>query len=312
MDFDKKHDGKPPFGGHPPMGDRPVRMGPPMADISWVKRQYLDVPYGTHSKAQCLDIFLPEAGEGPFPVLIHIHGGGFAMGDKRDDHMDAYLKGLAHGMAVVSIEYRLSREALFPAAVLDCRDAIRFLKAHGAEYHIDPERIALIGGSAGGNLVGMLAMNVPNGDFPGESDAGSYGELPMIRAAVDQFGPMNFLTMDDQARENGVSLVNHDEAHSPESNYLGTALQEAPELCAQANPATYASERMCPMLVQHGTVDRLVPYAQSVEFVEALRGKGLGDRVRFVPIEGADHEDKKFVSDANMNLVFDFVLEHLQ
>lgn len=310
--------GKPPFDGMPPTGDRPIRRGPPqgwnppMADISWVKRQYLDIPYGTESKAQCLDLFLPEKGDGPFPVLIHIHGGGFAIGNKRDDHMDAYLKGLHRGLAVASIEYRLSGEAIFPAAVLDCRAALRFLKAHGAEYHIDPDRIALIGGSAGGNLVAMMAMNIPNGAFPGEKQADEYSELPRIRAAVDQFGPMNFKTMDDQARQNGISNVNHDVPTSPESKYIGVAISEASqELCDQANPATYASERMCPMLVQHGTADKLVPYEQSVEFVEALKAKGLGGRVRFVPLPGANHEDKMFVAEENMDLVFDFVTKYL-
>lgn len=68
---------------------------------------------------------------------------------------------------------------------------------------------------------------------------------------------------------------------------------------------------MSAMLVQHGTVDRLVPYEQSVEFVETLKAKGLGDRVTFVPLPGADHEDKKFVADENMNLVFDFICKHM-
>lgn len=283
-----------------------------MADISWVKRQYLDVPYASDSKAQCFDLFLPEEGDGPFPVLIHIHGGGFAMGNKRDDHMDAYLKALHRGIAVGSFEYRLSWESIFPAAVLDCRAALRFLKAHAAEYKIDPNRIAFIGGSAGGNLVAMMGMNVPNGAFPGEGPADSYSELPVVRAAVPQFGPMNFKTMDDQARANGVSHVNHDEPSSPESKYLGVPVPDAPqELNDQANPATYAGEAMCPMLVQHGTVDRLVPYQQSEEFVAALQAKGLGGRVTFVPLEGADHEDKMFVADENMKLVFDFVQKHL-
>lgn len=315
--------GQPPFGGPPPFGgkpgDKPFRFGPPggfggppMADISWVKRQYLDIPYGNDSKQQCFDLFLPEEGDGPFPVLIHIHGGGFAMGNKRDDHMDAYLKGLHHGIAVGSFEYRLSWEATFPAAVLDCRSALRYLAAHAVEYKIDPKRIAFIGGSAGGNLVAMMGMNIPNGAFPGEGPADSYSELPKVKVAIPQFGPMNFKTMDDQARQNGISNVDHDVPTSPESKYLGIAIPEAPqELVDRANPATYASEAMCPMLVQHGTADKLVPFEQAVEFVDALKAKGLGNRVTFVPLEGANHEDKRFVADENMNLVFDFINKHM-
>jgi len=297
---------------HPGPGGPPPGWKPPMADISWVKRKYLDVPYGTESGAQRLDIYLPEEGDGPFPMLIHIHGGGFAMGDKRDDHMDAYLTGIKRGYAVASIEYRLSGEAIFPAAVLDCREALRFILAHGPEYKLDTDKISVIGGSAGGNLAAMMGMNIPNGWFPGEDKEKTYGELPTVKAAVDQFGPMDFKTMDAQARENKISRADHDEPFSPESQYLGIPVPDAPQsLCDSANPATYAGERMCPMLVQHGTVDRLVPYAQSVEFIEGLRSRGLGDKVEFVPIEGADHEDKLFTRSENMDLVFDFIGKHM-
>ncbi|WP_148410046.1 alpha/beta hydrolase [Murimonas intestini] len=285
---------------------------PPMADISWVKRKYLDVPYAKESKAQCLDIYLPDEGDGPFPLLVHIHGGGFAMGDKRDDHMDAYLSGIKRGFAVASVEYRLSKEAVFPAAVLDCREAIRFLRKNAAKYKINGDKIAVIGGSAGGNLAAMLAMNVPNGKFKGECPAGSYDEEPTVQAAVDQFGPMDFKAMDRQAKENGISFADHDEPFSPESKYLGIALPDAPDvLCAQANPLTYADDNMCPLLVQHGTADRLVPYGQSAEFVKCLEEKLGKGRVTFIPLEGADHEDKMFVQEKNMNLVFEFIEQHI-
>ena len=305
-------------GGLPPMDEKmgfdgpPPGWKPPMADISWVKRKYLDVPYDNQSKAQCLDIYLPEEGEGPFPVLIHIHGGGFAIGDKRDDHMDAYLTAIKKGMAAVSIEYRLSGEAIFPAAVLDCRQAIRFLRAHAKQYSLDPERFVAIGGSAGGNLAAMLGMNIPNGQFTGEGASEGYEETPYVKLAIDQFGPMNFRTMDDQARANKVSHVDHDEPFSPESKYLGIAIPDASdELIAQSNPATYISDAMVPMLVQHGTVDKLVPYGQSLEFVKAVQEKVGDDRVTFIPIMGADHEDKRFFDKENMKVVFDFIKGYL-
>lgn len=103
----------------PGLGAPPPGWTPPMADISWVRRKYLDIPYAGQSPNQRLDIYLPQEGEGPFPLLIHVHGGGFAFGDKRDDHMNAYLKALGWGWAAASVEYRLSGEAPFPAAVLD-------------------------------------------------------------------------------------------------------------------------------------------------------------------------------------------------
>lgn len=294
------------FAGPPP------GWTPPMADISWVKRKYLDIPYDDKSKAQCMDIYLPDEGEGPFPALIHIHGGGFAIGDKRDDHMDAYLKAVKRNMAAISIEYRLSGEAIFPAAVLDVRQAVRYIRENAAKYCIDPDKLIAIGGSAGGNLAAMLGMNIPNGEFEGEEAAGSYKETPYVRLAIDQFGPMTFKSMDAQARANGISNVEHDEPSSPESKYLGVPLPEASDdLAAKADPAYYISSNMTKMLVQHGTADRLVPYEQSVQFVNAVREKLGAGQIEFVPLEGADHEDKRFFADDNMKLVFDFINRNL-
>lgn len=289
----------------------PAMFTPPMADISWVKRKYLDIPYG-ESKSQAIDIYLPDEGEGLFPVIVHIHGGGFMIGDKRDDHMDAYLDGIRRGYAVASVEYRLSGEAKFPAAVLDVREAIRFLREHGKEYHLDTDRIGLIGGSAGANLAAMLAMNVPNGEFPEENTEAIRQTNPYVKTAVCQFGPMNFATMEEQAEANGISETHENPAEMPESKYLGVSIAEAAEeLIASANPATYASEHMCPILVQHGTKDHLVPFAQSEEFVKAVTAKVGETKVTYVPVEDADHEDKKFTTDPNMSLVWEYFEKHL-
>lgn len=310
---------KPPFlmGEKPPFGDKPPMpsMGdfqPPMADISWVKRKFLDVAYDTQSPRQCFDLYLPEEGNGPFPLLIHIHGGAFAFGDKRDDHMDAYLTAVKRGYAVASIEYRVSGEATFPAAVLDCREAVRYIKSHAEEFMIDRDKIIAIGGSAGGNLAAMLGMNVENGAFPGEEDRTDYACQPNISLAIDQFGPVRFETMTAQAIANGVSEIHPDPAMMPERKYLGCPLDKAPaDLLAKSYPGTYTSEKMAPMLIQHGTADHLVPWAQSEEFVADLIAKGYGDRVEYIPLEGADHEDKRFFQEENMNLVFNFIERHL-
>lgn len=324
---DKPPFGAPPMGGKPPFGDKPPMgmppMGgpggpppagfvPPMADISWVKRKFLDVAYDHKSPRQCFDLYLPEVGDGPFPLLIHIHGGAFAFGDKRDDHMDAYLVGVKRGYAVASIEYRVSSEAIFPAAVLDCREAVRYMRSHAKEFKVDPNKFIVIGGSAGGNLAAMLGMNVPNGQFPGEEERSEYLCQPNVQVCIDQFGPVRFETMTAQAMANGVSEVHPNPAMMPESKYLSHPIDNAPaELLKKSYPGTYASEAMASMLVQHGTADHLVPWAQSEEFVADLKAKGYGDRVEYIPLEGADHEDKRFFREENMNLVFNFIEGHI-
>jgi carboxylesterase type B len=83
-------------------------------DTSVYKRKWLDVPYAHQSPNQCLDIYLPDEGEGPFPVIAVIHGGAFMMGNKRDVQQLPMLEGLKRGYAVVCIEYRLSGEGIFP------------------------------------------------------------------------------------------------------------------------------------------------------------------------------------------------------
>ena len=284
-----------------------------MAQVDGIARKALDVAYASASPSQRLDVFLPEEGDGPFPALIYTHGGGFAFGDKRDDHLEPYLRFLAPGMAVVAVEYRLSGEAIFPAAVLDVRQAVRFVKTHAARYRIDPSRLIAIGGSAGGNLAAMLGMNVPNGAFPGESAAACGGVQPDVLAAVDQFGPVDFKAMDAQARAGGVDIADHDLPDSPESRYLGISVAKASAaLCDQANPLTWAGPGMGRLLVQHGTADRLVPFQQSEAFVAGLRRKSLGDRVRFTPLEGADHDDPRFASGENLAIVQDFISSVLQ
>ena len=189
---------------------------------------------------------------------------------------------------------------------------MRYVKSHADEFSIDPVRVAVIGGSAGGNLAAMLGMNVPNGRFPGEEGRTEFPARPDVRAAVDQFGPVRFETMFAQAQANGISQVPPDPAMMPESKYLGVPLDKAPaELLAAAYPATYASERMAPMLVQHGTADHLVPWAQSEEFVKDLTDRGFGGKVEYVPLEGADHEDKRFFQEENMGRVFQFLNCHV-
>lgn len=300
------------FSAEPDGEGQPGGMEMKMADISWVKRKFLDVPYADQSPAQRLDLYLPEEGEGPFPLVVHMHGDGFGMGDKRDDHMDTYLKGLAHGYAIASVEYRLSGEAIFPAAVLDCREAFHFLRRHAAEYSIDPDRFCALGGSAGGNLAALMGMNIPNGQFPGEEGM-TFDTECTVQACVDQFGPMDFRHMDEQARANGVSFVDHDTPESAESSYMGGALPTlSDEWLAKADPATYINEDMAPMLVEHGCMDRLVPFMQSVNLVHAIYEKLGHGRVEFVPLPQADHEDREYSSEWNLRVLWSWLDKNLK
>ena len=291
------------------MGEGPFGM--PDADVSHIRRKWLDVPYAGISPAQQLDIYVPEEGDGPFPVILHVHGGGFEMGSKRSIHLSPILKGLERGYAVADANYRLSGEASFPAGLQDVKAAVRFLRANAQAYHLDGNQLAAWGGSAGGWYVAMLCLtaHVP------ELEDLSLGnpDVPCgVQAGVDWFGPMDFSKMDEQFAESGLGVPDHGEAHSPESRFLGARLAEIPEKVRRANPLTYAQPDIPPILIQHGRIDPLVPVQQSMILAQRLEEVVSHDRFEFDILENAGHGDPLFETDENMNRVFLFIDRHLK
>ncbi|MGE5378178.1 MAG: alpha/beta hydrolase fold domain-containing protein [Bacteroidota bacterium] len=301
MEIDEKKD--------PPALDVDVQV--PMADVSHVRRKSLDLPYASFSPSQKLDIYLPDEADGPFPVILLIHGGAFEMGDKADIEVLPYLKALARGYAVVSVNYRLSGEAVFPAGLQDIKAAIRWVRANSSHYSLDGERIAACGSSAGGNYAAMICLTANVTEF----DDPSFGNMEYpcnVQAAVDMFGPTDFLKMDAQLDENGFGPGGHGESNSPESKHIGTKISNAPLKVELSNPMTYIHERMPPLLIQHGRLDALVPVQQSIMFVEKLEKYVDHERFAFDIMEGMGHADPLFFTDENMNRVFAFLDKHLK
>jgi acetyl esterase/lipase len=288
--------------------DPPLHIPP--ADVSHIRRKWLDLPYARFSPAQKLDIYLPAGGDGPFPVILYIHGGGFEIGDKRDIHVMVFLEGLERGYAVASVNYRLSGEAIFPAGLQDIKAAIRWLRANSETYHLDGDRIAACGGSAGGNYAAMVCLTADVTEL--EDLSLGNPEYPCnVQAAVDWFGPTDFLKMDEQLAESGLGPGDHSEADSPESRYLGARITEIPEKVRLANPMTYIHANMPPILIQHGRLDPLVPVQQSICFVQELEKRVGPDRFQFDILENAGHGDPLFETEENIGRVFQFLDFHL-
>jgi len=283
----------------------------PLADVSHIKRKWLDIPYASQSPQQKLDLYLPANGSGPFPVVFYIHGGAFAIGDKRDINVFTFLKSLEYGYALVSVNYSLSDEAIFPVALREIKAAIRWLKANGEEYLLDAGRIAACGGSSGGNLAAMVCLTDTVEEF-NDFSLGNPDYPCNVQAAVDWFGPTDFLKMDEQFIESGMGDPNHEEEDSPESRYLGAKLADVPLLVELANPMTYIHENMPPILIQHGRLDCWVPVEQSIIFAEKLERYVSHERFEFDILEGAGHGDLKFESQENMDRVFSFLDKHLK
>jgi acetyl esterase/lipase len=289
-----------PPGGGPPGG--------PMAkaNTTSIARKWLDVAYANKSTAQKLDIYLPDTGSGPFPVIISIHGGAFKMGDKADGQLTPMLAGLKRGYAIVSINYRLSGEAVFPAQIQDVKAAIRFIRANAPTYQLNTNKVVVWGGSAGGHLAAMAGTTGDITDFDDPS-LGNAGQTSRIQAVVDWFGPIRFDQMDTQFTASGKGTPDHNAANSPESQLLGKPVQQAPELVKWSSPATYISKGDPPVFIQHGTDDRLVPTQQSVDFAAALK-KVIGPQnVTITLLEGANHGGPQFNTPENLAKVFSFI-----
>ena len=283
----------------------PAQMRGP--DVSGIKNKFLGLPYAEVSDAQKLDIYLPEEGEGPFPLILSIHGGAFKAGDKRDGQLTPMLEGLKRGYAVVAINYRLSGEAVWPAQIYDCKAAVRWIRAHAGEYKLDPDKIAAWGGSAGGHLSAMLGVS---GDVPSLEGLalGNPGQSSRVQAVVDWFGPTDFLKMDEQLKESGVANpMAHSVPDSPESELIGKNLEEAPELVKAANPETYISDDDPPFFIQHGLEDPLVPYQGSVLLARKL-GAVLGyENVSLELFPATGHGGAAFETAENLDRVFAFL-----
>lgn len=281
----------------------------PPANTSHIQRKYLDIPYAPLSPFQKLDIYLPDDSNGPFPVILSLHGGAFMGCDKSDMQVMPMLEGLKRGYAVVAANYRLSWEAKFPALVQDAKAAVRWVRAHAARYDFDPGKIAAWGGSAGGYLASMLGTSAGIPELE-DFSLGNPEQACHVQAVIVWYGPTDFLKMDEQLAENGLypqEGQRHNEADSPESLLLGRKITDVPEIVKAANPETYIRPGAPPFFLQHGTRDAVVPVQQSINFAARLSQVLGADRVRLELIQDAEHADPRFETPENVTRVLDFL-----
>lgn len=286
-------------------------MEKPIIDISEIRRKFIDIPYADVSASQKLDIYLPPEGDGPFPVIIFIHGGAFILGDKRDNQLLQVIDGIKQGYAVVSVEHRLAFEAQYPSALFDVKAAIRFLRANADTYLLDAERMALCGDSAGGHYVVMAAATQGNPAFE-DLSLGSAAYSSAVQAVASRFGVYDFLVESQMAHEDPPTA----DPNFPEieMQLFGAYSKDIAGLAYFTNPLNFISQDFPPIFLEHGTLDIIVPVVHSYQMQEKVSTVCGADRVELVLRQGYNHGgiDQRWNEPEINNEMFAFFDKHLK
>ena len=275
-----------------------------------IPTKLLDVHYADRSPDQVLDIYYPKT-KGPYSLIVHFHGGAFLFGTQRDVNLVPMLRGLDRGYAIISVGYRMSGEARFPAMIYDAKAALRFLRAHASSLNLLTDKIGVWGPSAGGYLVSMLGVTNDNPAFE-DLSLGNPGFSSTVQAVVDWCGPCgNFLAMDPAIRANGFGDADHNDPLSPESRFMGAPIPHIPELVRLASPISHVSKHLPPFLIQHGEADPVVPVQQSQTYAQAIQEAGGSVTLLTYPDKG--HHGQPWYEEPWMSdLVFEFFDRHLR
>jgi acetyl esterase/lipase len=240
-----------------------------------------DVQYCTGGGTPLLmDVFIPKHRNGtPTPTVLWIHGGGWERGDKNGNSGAQFLAN--GGFVTASLSYRLSGDSPFPAAIEDCKCAIRFLRASAAKYGIDADRIGVAGSSAGGHLAELVATADQNAGLEGKG--GWQNVSSKVQAAAAYYGISDLTT---QFPQDTLQVI--------VKFFRGTE-KAKPELYRKASPIFYVKQDDPPLLLVHGEKDGGVPFDQSVRMAETYRRVGLP--VEFIAVKNAGH-DFQHIGDA--------------
>ncbi len=221
-----------------------------------------------------LNMARPKTGDGPFPTVLFIHGGGFRAGN-REGYNAQIIRMAEKGYIGVTVSYRLAPKYPFPAAIHDTKAAVRWLRANAKKYNIDPDNIGVTGGSAGGTLAQMLGVTTDVKEF--EGDGGNPKESSAVKCVVNVYGANDF------TKSYGKSV----DAHEVLPLYLGGNLEKARPAHIRSSPLYWVTPNAVPTLCIHGTEDKYVHVEQAEMLVEKLKAASV--EVELIKLEGAGH-----------------------
>jgi acetyl esterase/lipase len=268
----------------------PFRMQRP--GVEWIR----DLEYGAKlpgdkGRRNLLDVVRPSTPGERRPALLQIHGGGWVIGDKREQAQPLMAHLAARGWVSFAINYRLSPQATFPDHIVDVKRAIRWIREHGAEYGADPDFLCVTGGSAGGHLTALAAVSANDPRFqPGFEHVDT-----RLAAAVPFYGVYDFL---DRFGIRGSQKMEPFLART----VLKCTPDENPELWEAASPIAHVSAEAPPFLLVHGTYDSLVWIEEMRAFQKALAEKSR-QPVLALELAGGQHAFDTFHSPRSAHAV---------
>ncbi len=269
---------------------------------SWLNQPFAMSP---GNRLLRLDVHVPANSTSPLPVVVFTAGGSWLLVAK--NHAP-WLRLLDEGYAVVSVEYRLSGEARYPAQVHDIKAAVRWTRANAARFGLDPERIGAWGCSAGGYLAAMAGATNDDPDFEGTlgEDAGQSSALSCI---ITQYGPCDLLMMSRDT--NGIDDASQPSCvpDSPEAQLLGFVPSDDPDRARNASVTAHVAAATVPFLIMHGDADTMLGVRQSRRLRDSLQGAGAA--FEYLELPGANHGDPRFSEGEAMDIVTNFLARHL-
>jgi acetyl esterase/lipase len=272
----------------------------PLAAVFAAEPTHRDIEYARVGDVSLkLDLYLPKQANPP--LIIYVHGGAWRGGSKADVPI---VKLLDHGFAIASVDYRLSTQAVFPSQVHDIKAAIRFLRASSEQLHIDTQRIAIMGSSAGGHLAALVG--VTNGDKELEGSVGEHlDQSSAVQCIVSLYGASNLQTILSQSTDAGLKM------RVPALQLLlGGQPSDKPELAKLASPVAHLDKQDPPLLLIHGDADPQMPPQQSQEFAQAYETLKLP--VQYITVAGGKHGGAEFYDTERMKFVVTFLKPLLQ
>ncbi len=288
---------------------------PTVFDPSPIRRKFLDVQYGTLPE-QKVDVYLPDEGDGPFPLIIYVHGGGWSMGTKREGALPCIIDAIKFGYAVISVDYRLAPGVKFPEFLFDVKTAVRWARANAKEYRFDPDRFGMVGDSAGGHLTLMVGFTAGHPEYEGEQ-YGWAGVSSAVQAIIDMYGP-SILDADRDAflKESGVPAMSFGapppkEGSAPASGMAGAFTADM-NMLHLISPIQYVHKDIPPTMIQQGEMDPIVPKQNSTLLAEKIRRICGPDRVDLRLYPERTHSDGAFMGTENCMEVLPFFDKYLK